>query len=49
MERRQHDMFMDMASNPAATFDNLVVAGLNANNTALQDRATYERDEWVRE
>lgn len=40
---------MDMASNPSATFDNLVVAGLNAQNTSLQDRQTYENDDWVRE
>ncbi len=49
MEKREHDLFLDMASNPGATFDNLVVAGLTAKNTALQDRSAYEQDEWVRE
>ena len=49
MEKREHDLFLDMASNPGATFDNLVVAGVNANNTALQDKSAYEQDEWVRE
>lgn len=48
MEKRAHDIFLDMASNPGATFDNLVVAGLTAQNTALQDRSAYEQDEWVR-
>lgn len=48
MEKREHDLFLDMASNPGATFDNLVVAGLNASNTALQNRSAYEQDEWVR-
>lgn len=48
MEKREHDLFLDMASNPGATFDNLVVAGLNAKNTALQDKSAYKQDEWVR-
>lgn len=48
MEKREHDLFLDMASNPNATIDNLIVAGVNANNTALQDRVAYEQDDWVK-
>ena len=49
MEKREHDIFLDMASNPEASFDDLVTAGLNTKNTALQDKVAYEQDEWVKE
>lgn len=49
MERREHDIMMDMIANQGMSFDNLVTVGLNANNTSLQDRSTYENNEWVRE
>ena len=40
---------MDMVANQGMSFDNLVTVGLNANNTSLQDKSTYENNEWVRE
>lgn len=49
MERREHDIMMDMIANQGMSFDNLVTVGLNANNTSLQDKSTYENNEWVRE
>ena len=49
MERREHDIMMDMVANQGMSFDNLVTVGLNANNTSLQDKSTYENNEWVRE
>lgn len=49
MERREHDIMMDMIANQGMSFDNLVTVGLNANNTSLQDMSTYENNEWVRE
>lgn len=49
MERREHDIMMDMIANQGMSFDNLVTVGLNANNTSLQDRSTYENNDWVRE
>lgn len=35
MERREHDIMMDMIANQGMSFDNLVTVGLNANNTSL--------------
>lgn len=49
MERREHDIMMDMIANQGMSFDNLVTVGLNANNTSLQDMSTYESNEWVRD
>ncbi len=49
MERREHDIMMDMIANQGMSFDNLVTVGLNANNTSLQDKSTYENNEWVKE
>ena len=49
MEKRQYDMFFDMANNPGASFDNLVAAGLTANNTALQERDYYKNNQSVRD
>jgi len=49
MERREHDIMMDMIANQGMSFDNLVTVGLNANNTSLQDMSTYENNEWVRD
>lgn len=49
MERREHDIMMDMIANQGMSFDNLVTVGLNVGNTSLQDRSTYENNDWVRE
>lgn len=49
MERKEHDIMMDMIANQGMSFDNLVTIGLNANNTSLQDKDTYENNDWVRE
>lgn len=49
MERREHDIMMDMIANQGMSFDNLVTVGLTANNTSLQDMSTYENNEWVRD
>ncbi len=49
MEKREHDLFLDMASNRQASFNDLVVAGLNSENTALQNKDDYKKDEWVKE
>lgn len=49
MEKRQYDIFMDLAHNPTATLDNLVVAGFTADNTSLQDKEKYRNDPWVQE
>lgn len=46
---KEYDIFMDMAFNQDATLDNLVVAGLNANNTMLQDKSVYAKDEQVKQ
>jgi len=35
MERKEHDLFMDMASNPTASIHDLIVAGINIDNTSL--------------
>ena len=40
---------MDMASNPTASIHDLIVAGINIDNTSLQDKQTYQNDQWVQE
>ena len=47
MEKREHDIFMEMLDNPTASFDTMVTVGLNPTNTSLQSRDTYKRDRWV--
>lgn len=47
MEKREHDIFMEMLDNPTASFDTMVTVGLNPTNTSLQSRDTYKRDQWV--
>lgn len=49
MERREHDIFMDMLANPDASFDTMVTVGLTANNTSLQDRSVYEGNKYVQD
>ncbi len=49
MERREHDIFMDMLANPTASFDTMVTVGLNSSNTSLQDRSVYEGNKYVQE
>lgn len=48
METREHDIFMDMTANPNMSLNELVAIGVNANNTALEDKSAYESDDWVR-
>lgn len=40
---------MDMASNRTASIHDLIVAGINVDNTSLQDKQTYQNDQWVQE
>lgn len=47
MEKREHDIFMEMLDNPTASFDTMVTVGLTPTNTSLQDRNTYKQDPWV--
>jgi hypothetical protein len=47
MERREHDIFMDMLANPTASFDTMVTVGLTSSNTSLQDRSVYEGNKYV--
>lgn len=49
METREHDIFMDMTANPAMNLNELVATGVNANNTALEDKSVYEQNDWVRD
>lgn len=49
MERRENDMFMSMLANPNASFNNIVVVGLTADNTSLQDKNTYINNKYVQE
>ena len=49
MERREHDIMMDMLANQHMSFNNLVAVGLTSQNTSLQDKSTYESNDWVRE
>lgn len=49
MERREHDIFMDMLANPTASFDTMVTVGLTSSNTSLQDRSVYEGNKYVQE
>ena len=49
MERREHDIFMDMLVNPTASFDTMVAVGLTPKNTSLQDKSVYEGNSYVQE
>lgn len=47
MERREHDIFLEMLDNPNASFDTMIVAGLTPENTSLQSKDVYKSDQWV--
>ena len=49
METREHDIFMDMTANPNMSLNELVAIGVNANNTALEDKSVYESNDWVKD
>lgn len=49
METREHDIFMDMTANPDMSLNELVAIGVNANNTALEDKSVYESNDWVKD
>ncbi len=48
MENREHDLFLEMLDNPQASFDTMIINGLNAKNTSIQNKEKYKNDEWVR-
>nr|DAM35421.1 MAG TPA: hypothetical protein [Bacteriophage sp.] len=40
---------MDMTANPNMSLNELVAIGVNANNTALEDKSVYESNDWVKD
>lgn len=47
MEKREHDIFMDIVANPTMSYNQLLDVGVNANNTSIQDKEVYKNNEWV--
>lgn len=49
MDEKKYDLFTNMAYNQNFSYDDLISAGLNSNNTELKDKDTYRNSEKVQE
>ena len=49
MDEKKYDLFTNMAYNQNFSYDDLISAGLNSNNTELKDKDTYKNSEKVQE
>ena len=49
MEKKEHDLMMDMLANQEMSIDDLIGVGLTSDNTSLQDKETYKNNDWVRD
>lgn len=49
MEKRDHDIFMELLDNPGANLNTMITVGLTPSNTSLQDRETYKQDQFVKD
>ena len=49
MDKKQYDLMMNMAGNQQASFADFTAAGLNVENTSLQDISVYRNDPYIKE
>lgn len=49
MEKKEHDIFMEMLDNQQASIYTMITVGLNPSNTTIQDKSVYQKDEWVQD
>lgn len=49
MDKKQYDLMMNMAGNQQASFADFTAAGLNVENTSLQDIQVYRDDPYIKE
>ena len=49
MDKKEYDLMMNMVGNQQASFADFTAAGLNVENTSLQDIQVYRDDPYIRE